>query len=160
MWSLVDRLQAPELVIRVQEFFGIKYLTLDDQANDRYLQEASPSDDRTGRTLHKRNISNVSSETDEGFVENSGGGSSSSGDNRYKSQIDDDKDVANRDAIKPYEVTNWFWYYLFVIGTELGDEIFYASMLPFWFWNVDGAVGRRVVFVWSIIMYIGKYFRF
>lgn len=24
------------------------------------------------------------------------------------------------------------------------------------FWNVDGAVGRRVVFLWSIVMYIGQ----
>ncbi|KAF6210157.1 hypothetical protein GE061_013259 [Apolygus lucorum] len=55
-----------------------------------------------------------------------------------------------------YIVTNKFWYFLFVLGTELGDEIFYASFIPFWFWNIDGAVGRRVVMVWSIIMCIGQ----
>lgn len=56
---------------------------------------------------------------------------------------------------KPYEITNKFWYYLFVFGTALGDEVFYASFIPFWFWNIDGAVGRRVVLVWTIVMYIG-----
>ncbi|KAG8236156.1 hypothetical protein J437_LFUL001574 [Ladona fulva] len=55
-----------------------------------------------------------------------------------------------------YVVTNKFWYYLFCLGTALGDEIFYASFIPFWFWNIDGAVGRRVVLVWAIIMYIGQ----
>lgn len=57
---------------------------------------------------------------------------------------------------KPYAITNKFWYYLFVFGTALGDELFYSSFIPFWFWNVDGAVGRRVVLVWTIVMYIGK----
>lgn len=55
-----------------------------------------------------------------------------------------------------YEITNKFWYYLFVFGTALGDEVFYASFIPFWFWNVDGAVGRRVVLVWTVVMYIGQ----
>ena len=54
-----------------------------------------------------------------------------------------------------YIIQNKFWYYLFLIGTNLGDEIFYASFIPFWFWNIDGAVGRRVVSVWTIVMYIG-----
>lgn len=56
---------------------------------------------------------------------------------------------------KGYEVNNKLWYYLFVIGTALGDEIFYSCFIPFWFWNVDGFVGRRVVLVWTIVMYIG-----
>jgi len=34
--------------------------------------------------------------------------------------------------------------------------MFYASFIPFWFWNIDGAVGRRVVLVWTIVMYIGQ----
>lgn len=58
----------------------------------------------------------------------------------------------------PVEVTNKFWFYLFTICTALGDEIFYATFIPFWFWNVDGAVGRRVVLVWTIVMYIGTGF--
>lgn len=55
----------------------------------------------------------------------------------------------------PPEVTNKFWFYLFTVCTALGDEIFYATFIPFWFWNIDGAVGRRVVLVWTIVMYIG-----
>ncbi|GAB1859765.1 Sphingosine-1-phosphate phosphatase 1 [Camponotus japonicus] len=55
-----------------------------------------------------------------------------------------------------YTITNSFWYYLFLFGTELGDEIFYSSFIPFLFWNIDGAVGRRVVLVWAIVMTIGQ----
>lgn len=61
---------------------------------------------------------------------------------------------ANRNG--PANVTNQFWFWLFRIATELGDEIFYASFIPFWFWNVDGAVGRRFVVVWAVIMYVGQ----
>lgn len=59
---------------------------------------------------------------------------------------------------KGFEVTNKFWYYVFFLGTALGDEIFYSCFIPFWFWNVDGFVGRRVVLVWTIVMYIGMLF--
>ncbi|KAK2708026.1 hypothetical protein QYM36_015644 [Artemia franciscana] len=55
-----------------------------------------------------------------------------------------------------YSIGNKFWYYLFFISTSCGDEIFYASMIPFWFWNVDGAVGRRIVSIWMLSMYIGQ----
>lgn len=55
-----------------------------------------------------------------------------------------------------YVIGNKFWYYLFVFGTALGDEVFYSTFIPFWFWNIDGAVGRRVVLVWTLVMYIGK----
>jgi len=52
--------------------------------------------------------------------------------------------------------TSRFWHYLFWFGTFLGDEIFYATMIPFWFWNVDSAVARRVVLLWSVTMYVGQ----
>lgn len=55
-----------------------------------------------------------------------------------------------------YTITNFFWYYLFSFGTELGDEIFYCTFIPFLFWNVDAAIGRRVVLVWATVMSTGK----
>lgn len=63
-------------------------------------------------------------------------------------------DEGSREPPK-FTVTNKFWYYLFLFGTELGDEIFYATFIPFWFWNIDGAVGRRIVLVWAVVMTIG-----
>ena len=55
-----------------------------------------------------------------------------------------------------YSVTNYLWYYIFLLGTQLGDETYYSIFFCFWFWNIDGAVGRRVILVWNLIMYIGQ----
>lgn len=73
--------------------------------------------------------------------------------------LNNKKGGACDDSTINYKVTNKFWYYLFKFGTELGDELFYATFIPFWFWNVDGAVGRRVILVWAIVMCIGNTFR-
>lgn len=53
-------------------------------------------------------------------------------------------------------VTNKFWYYLFLFGTYLGDEIGYAIIIPFLIWNIDSAVARKMVLVWAVVMYIGN----
>lgn len=53
-------------------------------------------------------------------------------------------------------IENRFWYYFFSFGASLGYEMFYASFFPFWIWNIDGAVCRRVINVWVVIMYIGQ----
>uniref|UniRef100_A0A8C5MU62 Sphingosine-1-phosphate phosphatase 1 n=1 Tax=Leptobrachium leishanense TaxID=445787 RepID=A0A8C5MU62_9ANUR len=49
-----------------------------------------------------------------------------------------------------------FLYYLFCFGTELGNELFYISFFPFWIWNVDPQVGRRLVVIWVWVMYLGQ----
>lgn len=53
-------------------------------------------------------------------------------------------------------IENRFWYYFFSFGASLGYEMFYASFFPFWIWNIDGAVCRRVINVWVLIMYVGQ----
>ncbi|XP_053331124.1 sphingosine-1-phosphate phosphatase 1 [Spea bombifrons] len=47
-------------------------------------------------------------------------------------------------------------YYLFSLGTELGNELFYVSFFPFWIWNVDPWVGRRLIVLWVWVMYLGQ----
>lgn len=56
-----------------------------------------------------------------------------------------------------HTITNKFWYYLFLFGTYLGDEIGYAIVIPFLIWNIDSAVARKMVLVWAAVMYIGNY---
>lgn len=157
MSGIIEYLKGPELVVIVQKWFGVKYNNINNSSSnskssinnsddDEGLPADAarpPTDDNPAAGLHKRNISTGSS--DEGFNEPSNDAATNNS-NSDQIVVDD----ANA-----YEITNWFWYYLFVIGTEFGDEIFYATMIPFWFWNVDGAVGRRVVFVWAVVMYIG-----
>ena len=59
-----------------------------------------------------------------------------------------------------FQISSYLWHFFFVFGSSLGDETFYALFFTFWFWNVDGAVGRRVILVWNLVMYLGqvKYF--
>ncbi|XP_051682373.2 sphingosine-1-phosphate phosphatase 1 isoform X2 [Oryctolagus cuniculus] len=53
-------------------------------------------------------------------------------------------------------VSNWPLYYLFCLGTELGNELFYIVFFPFWIWNLDPLVGRRLVIIWVLVMYLGQ----
>ncbi|XP_053930855.1 sphingosine-1-phosphate phosphatase 2 isoform X2 [Cuculus canorus] len=55
-----------------------------------------------------------------------------------------------------YVVKNYFYYYLFKFSAALGEEIFYITFLPFTYWNIDHSVSRRMIIVWSIVMYIGQ----
>ena len=55
-----------------------------------------------------------------------------------------------------YKITNRFLYYLFQFGANLGNEIFYMTFFPFWFWNIDGWVGRQLCTFWCIFMYVGQ----
>ena len=38
----------------------------------------------------------------------------------------------------------------------LGHELFYITAFPFIVWNVDPAMGRRVVLLWMWSMYLGQ----
>ena len=51
---------------------------------------------------------------------------------------------------------NKLWYYFFLLGTQLGEEPFCAFFFSFWFWNIDASIGRQLVLVWSLVMYLGQ----
>ena len=53
-------------------------------------------------------------------------------------------------------MSNWPLYCLFCFGTELGNELFYILFFPFWIWNLDPLVGRRLVVIWVLVMYLGQ----
>ncbi|KYO33842.1 sphingosine-1-phosphate phosphatase 2 [Alligator mississippiensis] len=60
------------------------------------------------------------------------------------------------DCTKKYIVKNYFYYYLFRFSAALGEEIFYITFLPFTCWNINHCVSRRMIIVWSVVMYIGQ----
>lgn len=148
MWSVIEYLKKPELVVAVQEWFGVEYI--DSEQTKQIDGEGKLYDQNVSPNLERNRYSNYSEHKKHRRME--------SDDSSCVSEKSK-KDSTNRNseaAVKGYRITNKFWYYLFLIGTELGDELFYATMIPFWFWNIDGAVGRRVVCVWSVVMYIGQ----
>lgn len=137
MWdNIIEYLKDPLLVVKVQNFFGVIYKKNNVESNEESIihSDRHTFEDETDLKHHKRIPSDIS-----------GTSQSSSG---------TDSSLENQEEVVCL-VNNKFWYYLFVLGTELGDELFYATFIPFWFWNIDGAVGRRVVLVWTIVMYIG-----
>lgn len=146
MSALIEYLKSPELVVKVQQFFGIEYLQRDEKIDPSTGNGVGPvrEDSVSRKTM-------VNGDLKTNYDEDSSGSSSGGNDSEKSPRID-----AGKEDPKPYRITNKFWYYLFIIGTELGDEIFYATFIPFWFWNIDSAVGRRVIMVWSAVMYVGK----
>jgi sphingosine-1-phosphate phosphatase 1 len=54
------------------------------------------------------------------------------------------------------QIGNYLWNLVFHLGSQMGDETFYCLFFAFWFWNIDGAVGRRVMLTWTFIMYFGQ----
>lgn len=71
-------------------------------------------------------------------------------------EVKTNSNAARKETAIDHHITNKFWYYLFLIGTYLGDEIGYAIVIPFLIWNVDSAVARKMVLVWAVVMYIGN----
>ncbi|KAM6462622.1 sphingosine-1-phosphate phosphatase 1 [Liasis olivaceus] len=55
-----------------------------------------------------------------------------------------------------FRIHNLLLYYLFSLGTELGNELFYIMFFPFCFWNVDAWLCRRIIIMWVWTMYLGQ----
>lgn len=155
MWPIVDYLKRPELVVAVQEWFGIEYANSRNEKHidndDTFFDQNKPTNLETNQYSnddeHKKHRRKQGL-TIQGFA---------LGDPFCTTNLEPkQKGIESDKTSAEYRITNKFWYYLFIVGTELGDELFYATMIPFWFWNIDGAVGRRIVFVWSVVMYIGQ----
>lgn len=117
MWSFIEYLKRPELVVIVQEWFGIEYLN-----NEETNLNKTNYDSNISMRDNQNNIDEMSCLKNE----------------NTNHQRNDSRDVKNRCTNSPgdleetnklgYRITNRFWYYLFVIGTEFGDEIFYGSL--------------------------------
>ncbi|XP_042270063.1 sphingosine-1-phosphate phosphatase 2 [Thunnus maccoyii] len=55
-----------------------------------------------------------------------------------------------------YEVRNWLLHFLFLFSASLGHEVFYITCLPCIHWNLDPFLCRRLVNMWTLVMYIGQ----
>lgn len=164
--DLINYLKDPQLVASIQQFFGVRiyydkpFVTL---KSNKTLQNESEctctEDDHNERKYvltcnqeikdcdtNAKHFNGYTKQTN--FLEQHRNESSK----KHEASTASDQQFQN----PHYKITNSFWYYLFLFGTELGDEIFYSAFIPFWFWNIDGAIGRRVVLVWAIVMTIGQ----
>ncbi|CAF0712117.1 unnamed protein product [Brachionus calyciflorus] len=55
-----------------------------------------------------------------------------------------------------YLVENKIFYWLFLFITNIGNEVFYISFLPFVTWNYDDKIMILACMSWAINMYIGQ----
>ncbi|XP_066478334.1 sphingosine-1-phosphate phosphatase 2 [Tiliqua scincoides] len=55
-----------------------------------------------------------------------------------------------------YVVKNYFYYYLFRISSAMGQEVFYITFFPFTYWIINPFLARRMVIIWTLVMYIGQ----
>ncbi|XP_034404535.1 sphingosine-1-phosphate phosphatase 2 [Cyclopterus lumpus] len=55
-----------------------------------------------------------------------------------------------------YEVRNWPLHFLFLLSAGLGHEVFYITCLPCIHWSLDPFLCRRLVNMWTLVMYVGQ----
>lgn len=171
MASCIQRLRDPQLVADFQQFFGVRPLRtltgqqraqlrekrvaygslgldeehrrrtkeeLDQQTNGQPgVQPRAEARDAGHKQEARRRRRGQSEPSAAAADDGSASDSSSSSGARAERQ------GLNRTSRMEYALNSRFFYYLFSFGASLGYEIFYGSFFPFWFWNVDGWVGRR-----------------
>ncbi|XP_053143418.1 sphingosine-1-phosphate phosphatase 1 [Hemicordylus capensis] len=64
--------------------------------------------------------------------------------------------LTGESVCQEFSIRSHSLYYLFSLGTELGNELFYILFFPFCIWNVDAWLGRRLIIVWVWVMYLGQ----
>lgn len=140
MASILSYLQDPEIVAKFQRACGVirVNLTHADAAG------ATPPDVVPNGIVTKRRA-----DSSKQALKNGAGKSHSEKDNSHASN-------ERQTEVVDYKISNFVLHYLFHFSANLGNEIFYMTFLPFWFWNIDGCVGRRLTTFWCIFMYVGQ----
>jgi len=167
-------LRNPALVWKFQSFFGVeKVKEVENRRGNLWvavenakkveieLLEGSngfkKGTDKEKQSCHQRRKDDSIEEEDSNNVSSSGYSSEGEEEGeRGRGQMEDPVDSKGEKNVIYYKIRNQFWYFLFLFGSQLGDEPFCALFFSFWFWNLDASVGRRLVLVWNIVMYIGQ----
>lgn len=150
MRRCIRSIEDPCKVAAIQKFFCVTYnrKTPEELITDECPKEENiPMVQRTANSTDPTN-SRINSD-------NSSPGTSSPKNNF--NHVDTGTDCESG-RIRDYSIKCKFWYYFFISVTYLGDVIGYSLVIPFIFWNVDAVIARRLVIVWTVIMYMGMYF--
>lgn len=161
---LMHYLQDPQHVARFQELCGVRGTDTRDKLSNGVPGTLQGDVQNGGGDATRRRPAGA--ETDREKRNNSLANGAAGENMRAR---DKDGDDAQGSAVKPlrrnsltedvgqeFIIENKFLFYLFTLGTELGNELFYISFFPFFMWNVDAYVSRRLVVVWVWVMYLGQ----
>ena len=153
----MEYFKDPEWVVNFQRQFGVEEVH---RSTVNKFQPYVACDMDAYNNFQKAKASNATSRKQRrqiNGVETNGGISkyfaNPSGDTSLEESSFEDLEEKN---VMYYRIKSLFWHYVFVIGTQLGDENCYTLLFCFWFWNIDGAVGRRLYLVFNFVMYIGQ----
>jgi sphingosine-1-phosphate phosphatase 1 len=165
--DFINYLNNPQLVADFQKVFGIES-RFDSQSAAAKLSSLSSTktvnslpkspkqrpNKKKQRSISPKNQQSAQQENEKFKTENSNTENESKNKHRRQLSLVNNTDHAN--IIASTIIHSRFWFYLFHVGAAMGYEIFYCLFFPFWFWNVDGAIARKVGFLWGIFMYIGQ----
>ena len=164
-WGLVEYLKDPMWVANFQKHFGIEKVHYVTRNKKQPFTAVDVDAYKEFQKIKMKKSENLQNNYKEGkptlngkIVVTSNTGMSqifanSSGDTSFEESAYEDLDEKN---VLYFRIKSLFWYYVFYFGTQLGDENLYTLLFSFWFWNIDGAVGRRLYLVFSFVMYIGQ----
>lgn len=155
MFEVIAYLNNPQLVANFQKIFGIES-HFDSNGIIHSAPTVSLNGRKTRKSVKTESLSESPKKTQNGQDELNG-----SAEKEQKEAVKTQKSKHRRQLslITDHQgimattiIHNKFWYYLFHLGAAMGNEIFYCLFFPFWFWNVDGAIARKVGFLWGIFM--------
>lgn len=159
--NFLSSFQDPYLVSGFQNFFGVYRVDSVSNGNVNGLKSDKEANEKT-KSKRNSNIITIKYDRFDGdnILRHRKTPSSGSENSKNSPFTSDGEEISDVDSDLVYtaqcKIENKFWYYFFSFGAGLGYEMFYASFFPFWIWNIDGAVCRRVMNVWVLIMYVGQ----
>jgi len=157
MQSMLEFVNDPHTVAKFQKLFGVTHKI--SPAEPQRSEDRDDSDDNdhmNGMYKHAPLIEDYSNSDNLLSSHSYNLRSRKFTHHRSASEVSTSSSGSGLNDNKDYVVRWSFFYYLFHIGAGLGNEMFYCCFFPYWFWNVDGYVCRRLVLTWCMIMYIGQ----
>lgn len=154
--STLYKLQNPQLVARFQRFCGI--VSTYSMSGEKIVRQGNLKHFNQ-ETSHTRSSDDDQSSSIKSRSHHETVRENEAKRNDLSAASSDSDDVTTSDEMfqgKEYIITNRFLYYLFCFGASLGNGVFYITFFPAWFWNIDGYVGRRIVLIWALSMFIGQ----
>ena len=164
MGQVVSLLNNPVHVIRFQHLCGVPYTK--EELEGRVVEEKVPNANgdslaccTNGDLKARRKRTSTSNDNREGSTATRLVNGRLDAKRKPLSACEDtDLDLDSKDIpVTQGGVGGYFLFDLmFRFCSGLGGEVFYITFLPFFFWNIDGWLIRRCIWLWVLSMYVGQ----
>lgn len=154
--SFIDYLKDAQLVANFQNYFGIHLINVKN-CNGQIIDKIDDKQSTNDENLKQRFKNDHHHSFKNGTIKNGQTKNLIRDSDLKKNEIEHQSN--HKSTKKPnenYVINNLIFYYIFCFGASLGYEGFYALFFPFFLHNIDSFIGRRLILIWSITMYIGQ----